>query len=105
MLCLSAPLFMADRPPSHLHTNLLLSVTLGCPPWSLGLEEEYPHAHPKSDDTVSPGRPMGPAGLQGLREMIGWEPSRQAGGDMEDALPENLGDRLMGKEVRHPEPR
>ena len=36
--------------------------------------------------------------------MIGWEPSGQAGGAMEDVLPETLGDRLTGKEVRHLEP-
>ena len=38
--------------------------------------------------------------LQGLKETTGW----QAGGAMEDVLPETLGDGLMGKEVRHPEP-
>ena len=42
--------------------------------------------------------------IQGLRETIGWEPSRQAGGAMEDVRPEILGDRLLGKEVRHLEP-
>ena len=52
----------------------------------------------------SPGQSTKPAGLQDLREMIGWEPSRQAGGAMEDMLPETLGDRLLGKEVRHLEP-
>ena len=53
---------------------------------------------------TSPGHPTGPEGLQGLREMTEWEPSGQAGGAMEDVLPEILRDRLMGKEVRHPEP-
>ena len=52
----------------------------------------------------SPWCPMGSAGLQGLREATLWEPSGQAGGAMEDMLPETLGDGLMGKEVRHPEP-
>ena len=52
----------------------------------------------------TPGCPMGPAGLQGLRETTLWEPSRQAGEAMEDVLPETLGDRLTGKEVRHLEP-
>ena len=47
---------------------------------------------------------MGPVGLQGLSETTLWEPSEQAGGAMEDMLPETLGDRFMGKEVRHPEP-
>ena len=47
---------------------------------------------------------MGPVAIQGLRETIGWEPSRQAGGAMEDGLPETQGDRLPGKEVRHLEP-
>ena len=36
--------------------------------------------------------------------MIGWEPSGQTGGAMEDVLPETLGDRLTGKEVSHLEP-
>ena len=36
--------------------------------------------------------------------MIGWELSRQTGGAMEDVFPETLGDRLLGKEVRHLEP-
>ena len=47
---------------------------------------------------------LGPAVLQGLRETTLWEPRGQAGGAMEDVLPETLGDRLPGKEVRHPEP-
>ena len=47
---------------------------------------------------------MGPAGLQGLRETIGWEPSGQAGGAMEDVLPVTRGDRLTEKEVKHLEP-
>ena len=81
-----SPLFTAD-PLSHLHTSPPLSITLGCPFWSLGLEEEHPSAQPKSDDMGSPGHPTKPAGLQDLREMIGWEPSRQAGGAMEDLLP------------------
>ena len=68
------------------------------------LEEEHPPAQPKSDDMGSPWCPMGPAGLQGLRETTGWEPSGQAGGAMEDVRPEILGDRLLGKEVRHLEP-
>ena len=68
------------------------------------LEEEHPRAQPKSDDMGSPWCPMGSAGLQGLREATLWEPSSQAGGAMEDVLPETLGDGLMGKEVRHPEP-
>ena len=33
-----------------------------CPSLSLGLEEEYPHAQPKSDDTGSPRCPMGLGG-------------------------------------------
>ena len=33
-----------------------------CPSWSPGLEEEYPHTQPKSDDTGSPGHPIGPGG-------------------------------------------
>ena len=98
-----SPLFTAD-PLSHLHTSPPLSVPLGCPFWSPGLEEEHPSAQPKSDDMGSPGHPTKPAGLQDLREMIGWEPSRQTGGAMEDVFPETLGDRLLGKEVRHLEP-
>ena len=98
-----SPLFTAD-PLSHLHTSPPLSITLGCPFWSLGLDEEHPSAQPKSDDMGSPGHPTKPAGLQDLREMIGWEPSRQTGGAMEDGLPETLGDRLPGKEVSHLEP-
>ena len=47
---------------------------------------------------------MGPVGLQGLRETTLWESSGQAGGAMGDVFPETLGDRLMGKEVRHLEP-
>ena len=96
-------LFTAD-PLSHLHTSPPLSITLGCPFWSLGLDEEHPSAQPKSDDMGSPGHPTKPAGLQDLREMIGWKPSRQTGGAMEDVLPETLGDRLPGKEVSHLEP-
>ena len=63
VLSLPGPLFMADA-PSHLHTSPLLSVTLRCPgpSWSPGLEEKHPRAQPKSDDTGSPGRPMGPGG-------------------------------------------
>ena len=99
-----SPLFMAD-PLSYLHTSPLLSITLGCPFWSPGLEEEHLSAQPNSDDMGSPGHPTKPSGLQDLREMIGWEPSRQAGGAMEDVLPETLGDRLPGKEVSHLEPR
>ena len=38
-------------------------------------------------------------GLQGLREMTGWQ-----AGAMEDVSPEILGDRLTGKELRHLEP-
>ena len=76
-----------------------------CPSWSPGLEEEYPHTQPKSDDMGSPGHPShGAWGLQGLRETTGWEPSMQAGGAMEDVRPEILGDRLLGTEVRHLEP-
>ena len=76
-----------------------------CPSWSPGLEEEYPHTQPKSDDMGSPGHPShGAWGLQGLRETTGWEPSGQAGEAMEDVRPEILGDRLLGKEVRHLEP-
>ena len=99
-----SPLFTANL-LSHLHTSPLLSITLGCPFWSPGLEEEHLSAQPNSDDMGSPGHPTKPAGLQDLREMIGWEPSRQAGGAMEDVLPETLGDRLPGKEVSHLEPR
>ena len=98
-----SPLFTAD-PLLHLHTSPPLSITLGCPFWSLGLDEEHPSAQPKSDDMGSPGHPTKPAGLQDLREMIGWKPSRQTGGAMEDVLPETLGDRLPGKEVSHLEP-
>ena len=36
--------------------------------------------------------------------MTGCEPSVQAGGAMEDMLPETLGDRLTGKELRHLDP-
>ena len=68
-----------------------------------GLEKEHPHDQPNSTQT-SPGHPTGPVGLQGLRETTEWEPSGQAGGAMEDVLPETLGDSLLGKEVRHPEP-
>ena len=84
-----SPLFTAD-PLSHLHTSPPLSITLGCPFWSLGLDEEHPSAQPKSDDMGSPGHPTKPAGLQDLREMIGWKPSRQTGGAMEHMLPETL---------------
>ena len=68
-----------------------------------GLEKEHPHDQPNSTQT-SPGHPTGPVGLQGLRETTEWEPSGQAGGAMEDVLPETLGDSLLGKEFRHPEP-
>ena len=106
MCSLSAPLFMADPPP-HTCTQALCSQSPSgapCPSLSLGLEEEHPRAQPKSDDMGSLWCPMGSAGLQGLREATLWEPSRQAGGAMEDMLPETLGDGLMGKEVRYPEP-
>ena len=92
---------------SHTCTQALCSQSrLGapCPSWSPGLEEEHPRAQLKSDDTGIPGHPTGPVGIQGLREMIGWEPSGQAGEAMEDGLPETMGDRLMGKEVSHLEP-
>ena len=103
---LSAPLFMADPTPHTCTQALCSQLPSGapCPSLSPGLEEEHPLAQPKSDDMGSPGCPMGPAGLQGLRETTLWEPSRQAGEAMEDVLPETLGDRFMGKEVRHPEP-
>ena len=93
---------------SHTCTQALCSQSrLGalCPSWSPpGLEEEHPRAQLKSDDTGIPGNPTGPVAIQGLRETIGWEPSGQAGGAMEDGLPETLGDRLLGKEVSHLEP-
>ena len=100
-----SPLLMAD-PLSHLHTSPLLSITLGCPVSILvpGLEEEHARAQLKSDDTGIPRHPTGPVAIQGLRETSGWEPTRQAGGALEDGLPETLGDRLTGKEVRHLEP-
>ena len=103
----SLPLCLWLTPP-HTCTQAVCSQSpLGapCASWSLGLEEEYPRAQPKSDDTGSLGGPMGPARLQGLREMTEWDPSGQAGGAMEDVLPEILGDPLIRKEVRHPEPR
>ena len=93
---------------SHTCTQALCSQSrLGalCPSWSPPvLEEEHPRAQLKSDDTGIPGNPTGPVAIQGLRETIGWEPSGQAGGAMEDGLPETQGDRLPGKEVRHLEP-
>ena len=97
---------MADPPPHTCTQALCSELPSGapCPSLSPGLEEEHPRAQPKSDDMGSPGCPMGPAGLQGLRETTLWEASGQTGGAMEDVLPETLGDRLMGKEVRHPEP-
>ena len=52
-----SPLFTAD-PLSHLHTSPPLSITLGCPFWSLGLEEEHPSAQP-----MSPIQPTKPAGF------------------------------------------
>ena len=76
---------------SHTCTQALCSQSpLGalCPSWSPGLEEEHGQAQIKSDDTGIPRHPTGPVGIQGLRETIGWEPSRQAGGAMEDVLPE-----------------
>ena len=90
--------------PPHTCTQALCSQSaLGvpCPSWSPALEEEYSRVQPKSDDTGSPGCPMGSVGLQGLRETTEREPSGQAGGAMEDVLPEILGDRLTGKELRH----
>ena len=54
---------------------------------------------PSQTTWAPPGVPWG-LGLQGLRETTGW----QEGEAMEDVLPETLGDRLMGKEGRHPEP-
>ena len=92
---------------SHTCTQALCSQSpLGapCPSWSPGLEEEHAQAQIKSDDTGIPRHPTGPVGIQGLRETIGWEPSGQAGGAMEDGLPETTGDRLTGKEVSHLEP-
>ena len=52
-----SPLFTTD-PLSHLHTSPPLSITLGCPFWSLGLEEEHPSAQP-----MSPIQPTKPAGF------------------------------------------
>ena len=103
---LSAPLFMADPTPHTCTQALCSQLPSGapCPSLSPGLEEGHPRVQPKSDDMGSSWCPMGPAGLQGLRETTLWEPSGQAGGAMEDVLPEILGDRLMGKEVRHLEP-
>ena len=46
---------------SHTCTQALYSqspLSDPCPFWSPGLEEEYLHAQPKSDDTGSPGCPM-----------------------------------------------
>ena len=88
---------MAD--PHHTCTQAVCSQSPSgalCPSWSPGLEEEHPHDQPSSTQT-SPGHPTGPAGLQGLREMTEWEPSGQAGGAMEDVLPETLGDSLLGR--------
>ena len=106
VLSLSAPLFMADPTPHTCTQALCSQLPSGapCPSLSPGLEEGHSRAQPKSEDMGSPWCPMGPAGLQGLRETTLWEPSRQAGEAMEDVLPETLGDRLMGKEVRHLEP-
>ena len=53
---------------------------------------------PSQMTRVPPGIPWG-LGLQGLREMTGWQ-----AGAMEDVSPEILGDRLTGKELRHLEP-
>ena len=50
-----------------------------------------------------PGIPWG-LGAPGSEGNDGWEPSRQAGGAVEDARPETLGNRLLGKEGRHLEP-
>ena len=52
-----SPLFTANL-LSHLHTSPPLSVPLGCPFWSLGLEEEHPSAQP-----MSPIQPTKPAGF------------------------------------------
>ena len=95
-------------PPPHTCTQAPYSQSpLGalCLSWSLGLEEDHPRAQLKSDDSGIPGHPTGPVGIQGLRETIGWEPSRQAGRSMEDVRPASLGDRLPGKEGGHLEPR
>ena len=95
--CAVSP-YPSAEPPSNLHTSPRLSITLRCH-W----RKTIPVLSP-SQTTWAPAGVLGPAVLQGLRETTLWEPRGQAGGAMEDVLPETLGDRLPGKEVRHPEP-
>ena len=94
-------LFTAD-PLSHLHTSPLSSITLGCPV-SILVPGAGGGVSPCSAQVRRHRLPPVSHGawwLQGLKETTGW----QAGGAMEDVLPETLGDRLTGKELRHPEP-
>ena len=61
---LSLPLCLWLTPlltPAH-KPSALNHPWVPCPSWSQGLEEEYPHTQPKSDDTGSPGHPIGPGG-------------------------------------------
>ena len=99
--CAVSP-YPSAEPPSNLHTCPRLSITLRCPVSILvpgGWRKTIPLLSPSQTTWAPPGVPWG-LGLQGLRETTGW----QEGGAMEDVLPETLGDRLPGKEVRHPEP-
>ena len=102
----SLPLCLWLTPPHTSHRPSALSHPWGScvhrGPW--GWRRSIPMISPIQTTQTSPGHPTGPEGLQGLREMTEWEPSGQAGGAMEDVLPEILRDRLMGKEVSHPEP-
>ena len=93
-----SPLFTADPPLTLAHKPSALNH-----PW-------VPRVHPcpqgwrRSIPVLSPSQTTWAGGLQGLRETTICEPSGQAGGALEDVLPETLGDRLPGKEGRHPEP-
>ena len=105
MCCLSLALCLWLTPP-HTCTQALCSQSPSgapCPSWSPGLEEKHPRAQPITQHGL-PWASHGAWGLQGLREMTGCEPSVQAGGAMEDMLPETLGDRLTGKELSHLDP-
>ena len=71
----SLPLCLWLTPP-HTCTQALCSHSPSgapYPSWSPGLEEEHPRAQPKSDDTGSPGRPMGPGapGSEGNDRLAG----------------------------------
>ena len=106
MCCLSLPLCLRLTPNSHLHTSPLLSVTLRCPV-SILVPGAGGGASPCSAQVRRHGLPRASHWawvLQGLRETTGWEPSGQGGGAMEDVLPETLGDRLTGKDLRHLDP-